>query len=103
MRGCGGISKARISTSPRRRRLLSGATGERDMPFPREQTAGRVEANPAGAGQIHFAPRMQVGEVNLGAARAVERLNIGRELYQVATDEARGQTKMAKQLHHQPP
>ena len=34
---------------------------------------GRVQANPAGAGQIDLAPGVQIGEINLGATGAVER------------------------------
>ena len=45
---------------------------------------------------------MQVGEVGLGAAGAVQRLHIGLELDQVAGDEARREAQVTQQLHHQP-
>jgi hypothetical protein len=45
---------------------------------------------------------MQVGEVVIGARRAVERLEIGLELDQVARDEARGEAQMPQHLHQQP-
>ena len=37
-----------------------------------------------------------------GAARAVERLDVGLELDQVARDEARRQSEVAQHLHQQP-
>ena len=44
-------------------RLRVGGAGERDVPFAGEQPGGRVEADPAGAGQIDLGPGVQVGEV----------------------------------------
>ena len=67
-----------------------------------QQARGRVQANPARAGQIHLAPGVQVGEIDLGAAGAVERLDVGRELNQVARHKARRQPQVAKQLYQQP-
>ncbi len=84
----------------RRRRL--GRAGERDMSFAGVQARGRIEADPAGAGQIDLAPGMQVGEIDFGAARAVERLHVALQLDQVARDEARRQAQVAQQLHQQP-
>ena len=72
------------------------------MAFAGQQARGRVEADPAGAGQVDLAPGVQVGEVDLGAAGAVERLHVGLELDQVAGDEARRQAQVAQQLHQQP-
>ena len=69
---------------------------------PVEQAGGRVEADPAGAGQIDLAPGMQVGEVLVGAGRAVERDEVGLELDQVAGDEARREAEMAEDLDEQP-
>jgi len=80
---------------------LRGA-GQRNVAFAREQARGRVEADPARAGQEHLAPRVQVGEVLGRAARAVDGLHVGRELDQVARHEARGQAQVAQQLHQQP-
>ena len=76
--------------------------GERDVALAGEQAGGRIEADPAGAGQIDLAPGMQVGEIVVGAGRAVERDEVGLELDQVAGDEARGETEMAEDLDQQP-
>ena len=86
----------------RRRRRRIGRTGQRYVAFAGEQPRGRVEADPAGAGQEHLAPGMQVGEVDLGARRAVERFHVALELDQVARDEARREAEVARQLHQQP-
>jgi len=72
------------------------------MSFAGEQTRRRIEPDPAGAGQIHFAPRVKVGEVAFGSRRAVERFLVGRELNQIAGHEPRGQSKLTKKLHEQP-
>ena len=40
-----------------------GRAGQRDVAFAAEQAGGRVEPDPAGAGQKHFGPGVQVGEV----------------------------------------
>jgi hypothetical protein len=45
---------------------------------------------------------VQVGEVDLGAAGAVQRLDVGLQLDQVARHEARRQPQVAQQLHQQP-
>ena len=80
---------------------LRGA-GHRDVAFAGQQAGGGVQADPAGAGQEHLAPGVQVGEVDFGAAGAVERLDVGLELDEVARDEARGQAHVAQHLHQQP-
>ena len=72
------------------------------MALARQQAAGSVQANPTCAGQIHLAPSVQVGEVDFGAAGAVERFHIGFELNQVAGHKARCQAAVAQQLHQQP-
>ena len=82
-------------------RRLRGA-GQRNMAFTGEQAGGRVQPDPAGAGQEDLAPGVQVGEVLFRAAGAVEGLHVGRELDQVARDEARRQAQVAQQLHQQP-
>ena len=76
--------------------------GERNVALAGEQAGGRVEADPPGARQIDLAPGMQVGEIVVGAGRAVERDEVGLELDQVAGDEARRQTEMAEDLDEQP-
>ncbi len=45
---------------------------------------------------------MQIGEVDLGAARTVERLDVALQLDQVAGDEARGEPEVPQDLHQQP-
>ena len=49
-----------------------------NMAFAREQPRSRIKTNPAAAGQIHFCPRVQIGEILFRAARPVERFQIGR-------------------------
>ena len=71
-------------------------------PSPVEQAGGRVEPDPAGARQIDLGPGVQVGEVAVGPARAFERIDVGRELDQVARDEARGEAEVAQDLDQQP-
>ena len=75
--------------------------GERNVTLGREQAGGRVEPDPAGAGQKHLRPGMQVGAVALGRA-PVRRRNVGLELDQVARHETRRQLQMAQRLHQQP-
>ena len=70
--------------------------------FARQQAAGGIEAHPAGARQIHFAPGVEVGEVELGATRAIERLHVRCQLDQITTDETRRQSEVAKKLDEQP-
>ena len=77
-------------------------TGQRDMALTGEQARGRVQANPAGTGQIDLAPGVQVGEIDLRAAGPIQRLDVGLELDQVARDEARRQPQVAQRLHQQP-
>ncbi len=72
------------------------------MAFASHQAGRGVQANPAGAGQVDLAPGMQVGEVDLGAAGSVQRLDVRFELYEVARHKTRGQAAVAQQLHQQP-
>ncbi len=80
---------------------LRGAR-ERNVALAREQTGGRVEADPAGTGQVDFGPRVQVGEVAVRSRRAVERLHVGHELDQITGYEPRSEPQMAQQVHEQP-
>ena len=50
--------------------------GQRDVAFAGEQARRGVQPDPACAGQINLAPGVQVGEVNFGAAGAVQRLHV---------------------------
>ncbi len=72
--------------------------GQRNVSFAREQPGRRIESDPAGAGEIHLGPRMQVGEIGCRTDRPVERLDVGRQLDQVTGDESRRQPEMAKRL-----
>ena len=42
------------------------------MSFAREQSRGRVEPDPAGAREVHFAPCVEVGEIRAGSDGTVE-------------------------------
>ncbi len=76
---------------------------KRQMAFAAEQAGGRVQADPARAGQIDFGPGVQVGEIvvcvpfgpSSGSTSALK-------LDQIAGDEARGEAEMAQDLHQQP-
>ena len=73
------------------------------MAFAGEQAGGRVEADPAGAGQVDLAPGVQVGEVRLRCRVGPSSdFTSARELDQVARDEARREAEVAQQLHQQP-
>ena len=89
-------------TADRRRAARRRRAGHRNMAFAGHQSRSRVETDPARAGQEDLAPGVQVGEIDLGATGAVERLDVGFELDQVARDEARGQPEVAQRLHQQP-
>ena len=76
--------------------------GDRQMAFAAQQSRRRVEADPAGARQIHFRPGMQVGEVMGGAGGAFERFDVRPQLDEIAGDKASRQADVTKQLHHEP-
>ena len=76
---------------------------ERDVPLAGQQARGRIEADPARAGQIHLGPGVQVREVALGARRPVERLHVGDELDQVARNESARQSQVPQDVDEQPP
>ena len=83
-------------------RARFGRTGQRDVALARQQPRSRVQADPAGARQVDLAPGVQVGEIDLGAARAVERLHVAFKLDEVARHETRRQPQVAQHLHQQP-
>ena len=71
-RGCACTVISMLERRPRTRRRApvigaalngSGVRGQRDVPFAGEQARGRVEPDPAGAGQVDLGPGVQVGEV----------------------------------------
>ena len=72
------------------------------MAFAGQQARGRVQTDPACAWQEHLAPGVQIGEVFLRAARAIDRFHVGLQLDQVAGHEARRQAHVAQDLHQQP-
>ena len=72
------------------------------MPLAGEQPGGRVESDPARARHIDLGPGMQVGEILLRPRWSVERLDVRRQLHQIARDETRRQPQMAQDLHQQP-
>ncbi|EKD60036.1 MAG: hypothetical protein ACD_54C00976G0001 [uncultured bacterium] len=76
--------------------------GQRDMAFAGQQARGRVQPDPACAGQIHLAPRMQIGEILRGACGAVDGHQIGFQLNEVARDKPRRKAQMPQRLHQQP-
>ena len=80
-----------------------GGARQRDVALAGEQPAGGIEADPPGPGHVHLAPRVQVGEVALGAGGTVERPDVGGQLHQVARHEPGGQAQVAQDLHQQPP
>ncbi|MNS88282.1 hypothetical protein D3C72_1222510 [compost metagenome] len=86
----------------RRRRGRIGTTGQRNVSFTGKQPGGRIQADPAGAGQVHLAPGVQVGEIHFGAGRTVETFDVGGQLDQVARHKTRRQPQVAQQLHQQP-
>ena len=83
-------------------RRWNGGTGQRNVAFARQQARRRIEADPARARQVSFAPCVQVGEIAVSAGRTVERFLVGSQLDQIAGGKARGDTEMAKNLHQQP-
>ena len=74
----------------------SGVQESGIWPSPASRPEVGVQTDPSRAGQIDFAPGMQVGEILFRPARAVERLLVGRELNEVAGDKPRRQSEMAE-------
>ena len=72
--------------------------GDRDMALAGQHARGRVEADPASAGNIDLGPGVQVGEVVLDLARAFQRIDVGAKLDQIAGDKPRGEAEMAHRL-----
>jgi hypothetical protein len=86
----------------RRGALRVRRRGKRDVALAGEKPRCRIESNPTGAGKIDLGPGVKVGEVDVGAARPIEPLDVRIELNEIARDKARGQTKPAKGLDEQP-
>jgi hypothetical protein len=86
-------------TAERRGRAIVRRRDQRDVAFAGQQPGGRVEPDPARAGNEHLGPGMQVGAVLLDA---VGRRHVRLQLDQIARHEARRQAEMAQRLHQQP-
>ena len=91
-----------VPARDRRGRAGRGRGRQGNVPLGGEEARSGVEADPPRAGHVDLAPRMQVGEVGVGAGGAVDGLNVRRQLDQVARDEARRQAPAAHQVHQQP-
>ena len=76
------------------------ASGMWPSPAKRPEVASRPIQ--PGARQVDLAPCVEVGEVDFGARRPVERFHVGLELDQVTRDEARGEPQVAQKLHQEP-
>ena len=63
------------------------------MTFAGEQAGGRIQADPAGTRHEHLGPGVQVGEIGLGAGGAIQGLEIGGQLNQVAGNETGGEAQ----------
>src|SRR6516164_6098409 len=71
-------------SSDRHRRTMVRRCRQRQMAFATEHAGGRIEPDPASAGQVNFSPRMQVDAILLDTFRTIERLHVGLELDEVA-------------------
>ncbi len=76
--------------------------GKRNVTFRGQQARGRIEPDPAGAGQVHLGPGVKIGEVVVRAGRPVERDQIGLQLNEIAGHEAGRQAQVAENLHEKP-
>ena len=72
------------------------------MAFTGKQAGGRVKSNPAGTGNIHLAPSMEVSKVFNGASWAVKGFNVGFELHQITRGKACGQPQGPEYLYQKP-
>ena len=79
-----------------------GRTRQWDMPFACQQAGGGIQANPPRTRKVNLTPRVQIGEIDFGSARAVQRFDIGRKLNQITRHKTRRQSTMAQQLYQQP-
>ena len=85
----------RRGTKVRRRR-------QRDVALAAQQPRRRIESDPAGAGEIHFGPGVQIGEIEIAAGGSVERFQVRPQLNEIAGHEARRQSDVAEDLHQEP-
>ena len=76
--------------------------GDGDVPLARQHAGGDVEPDPAGAGQIDLGPGVQIGKIAFDLARALDRVNVGTQLHEIAGDEARREAEVAEDMDQQP-
>ncbi len=86
----------------RRRGAIVRRRADRQMALAAEQAGGGVEPEPAGAGDVHLGPGVQVGEVLARPFRPLDGIDVGHELDQVAGDEPRGEADVAGEMDEQP-
>ena len=84
-----------LSTAPVMGAALwgSGEQARGMLPLTGKQSRGGVHPHPAGTGQVHLGPGVQVGEVGLRAGRAVQGFDVRRQLDQVPGHKACGQSQ----------
>ena len=97
-----GIGEADVAADDRGGVAVMRGRRERDVALAGQEARGRIETDPARAGQIDFRPGVQVGEVVVGARRPVERDEVGLELDEIAGHEAGGKAEMAQDLDEKP-
>jgi hypothetical protein len=81
----------------RRRERWDRGAAERDVALAGEQARGRVEPDPAGAGQVDLAPCVQIDDVAGDALGLVGQHAFVGELHEVARDEARREPALAQE------
>ncbi len=86
----------------RRRRAEMRRRRHGDVPLACQHARRRIEADPAGAGDIDFGPGVQVREVRLDFRRPFDRIDVRAQLDEIAGDETRGETEMAQRLDQEP-
>ncbi len=97
-----GIGLAEIAAGDRRCVAIMRGGRQGNMAFAGQKPRCRVKTDPAGTRQIDFRPGMQIGEIHFRTGRSIERLQIRRELNEIAGDEAGGQPETAQHLHQKP-
>ena len=86
----------------RRGRAVVRRRGQRDVALAGDQARGRIEPDPAGAGQIDLGPGVEIGEVGVVPVGPSRAYLIGLQLDQIAGDEAGGEAELAHDLDQQP-
>jgi hypothetical protein len=74
---------------------------QRDVPLAAQEPAGPVDADPAGAGQVHLGPGVQVHDVAVHSARLVGDHPLVGELHEVAAGEPGREAGAAQRGHQQ--